>query len=225
MAEGTHPVSGGMMTIPRWAAILAGVLVLLLLSAAMVSYIQGRSDLAALQATIKAKDERIDQLVKSVEVSQRTVDTLQAEMTRRDEETRRQLDRLSQLSRRSETATPQQLATEIKSLLPVAPVVNGDQVTITQQELRDLFAAGVRLKTVEVQLESATKNVAVLTAIIKEKDSQLSSKDEQLKLTGQQRDEAVKVAKGGSFLKRLGRAAKWVAVGVVVGVAVMAGRR
>ena|SRR6202162_375950 len=140
---------------------------------------------------------------------------------------RREQDRAEQLrdtlqhieSLKRAVQTPQQVIKEIPQYLPQLPVpIHIEQapaepgkpqpppvVTIPPQDLKTLYDFSADCAACKAERDalkaSATDDRAKMDALTKERDA------------------AIREAKGGSFLRRVARAAKWLAIGVAVGYA------
>ncbi len=89
------------------------------------------------------------------------------------------------------------------STLPNAPKPNAPGAFIPAQDLKPLYDFGLDCQACQAKLSTAQSNLA----------------DEQKKTAAltKERDDALRVAKGGSALRRIARAAKWFALGAAAG--------
>ena len=92
-------------------------------------------------------------------------------------------------------------ADSARGKLPEAP--SPSQVAIPAEDLKPLYDFAVDCKTCQTRLAAATADLA----------------DEKTKTQalGRERDAALRLAKGGSAWRRVGRAAKWFVIGVAAG--------
>ncbi len=128
--------------------------------------------------------------------------------------------------KKAATQKPADLVKALPEVLPLprpmvleetAPVVAGTtdigakadvpepKVAMPVEDLKPLYDAAVACKECQVELAAAQANL----------------KDEKAKsaAVSRERDDALRVAKGGSLLRRVARAAKWFVIGAAVGAA------
>ena len=205
-------------------ALMAGAAAALL-SAAMASssYLGAREDRIRMQAALDAQKTVIQQ---AADERQRHVQ----EDAARDAATQKQLVAMQQFIQKNvQTAqqiaqwAPQQVQVPqpINVNIPPATLQNPKPdaiVTIPQADLPPIRDAIERCKECGLSLATAQQDLA--------------SQKEQLRLAGEQfsavkieRDAAIKAARGGGFWRRVGRAAKWFALGAVAGAAAAAAAR
>jgi hypothetical protein len=128
--------------------------------------------------------------------------------------------------------TPQEVVSALKDVLPLpAPLIvepehvdgsgpegslvagksrksadaSSSQIRLPAEDLKPLYDFSLDCKACKAQLAAA----------------QADLKDERVKtaVVGRERDDALRVAKGGSVLRRVARAAKWFAIGAAMGAA------
>ena len=152
--------------------------------------------------------------------AQKDIDALKAQQQQNADTLRQQLAALER--EKSTPAAPQQIVLDASHLMPALPKplevqsvpVNAQlpdgpktqQVVIPAADLEDVRDFSVNCQETADKLEACTKDDADLK--------------QEIVLTGQQRDEWEKAAKGGSVWHRAMTAGKWLLVGAVAGYAV-----
>jgi hypothetical protein len=148
---------------------------------------------------------------------QKDIDALKAAAAQTDESLKAQLASLAQQAK--QPATPQQIVIDASKMIPNLPTplqvqqipVNASipdgpkvqQVVIPDQDVTAVRDYGLACQAAADKLTACT--------------SDQSNLQKQLSLTGAQRDEWQKAAKGGSFWHRALTAAKWIAIGGAAG--------
>ena len=174
------------------------------------SWLEAHDDQIRLAATLEVQGKLLDQ-------TKQQSAALAAEQKQRDAALQSQLETMRAAV--AKIQTPQQIAQWLPQQLPLpAPVsvaippatpqnpAPSVVATIPQQDLAPIRNA------VE-SCEECTKKLAVAQQDSVSKDQQLKLAGEQLSAAENERDAAIKAAKGGGLWTRLQRNAKWFAVG------------
>jgi hypothetical protein len=114
--------------------------------------------------------------------------------------------------------TPAQIAQWIPQQLPGLP--QPIQITIPKQEPgQPLPPAEARIPQEDLQALKALISECQVCKVEREQaQGQLADEQQKNKLLAGERDAAVKAAKGGGFWQRAKKAAKWLGIGIVVGI-------
>lgn len=191
---------------------IAAVLALLTLGAfVFYSWLEAHDDQIRLAATVDAQGKLLDQ-------AKQQSAALAAGEKQRDAALQSQLETMRDAV--AKIQTPQQIAQWLPQQLPLpAPVsvaippaspqnsAPAAVATIPQQDLTPI-------RNAVASCEECSKQLAVAQQDGAAKDQQLKLAGQQLSAAENERDAAIKAAKGGSFWTRLHRNAKWFAFGV-----------
>jgi hypothetical protein len=200
------------MSIKAWLQLVAFAFVVVLAAGVSVAWEDVRRQQADLQDKLASTQEQL-----------RAADA--REETRKTQ-LREQLAQIAQQQKRVQS--PEQIVQALPSVLPLpepltvnavpsaasagAPAKAGSvqgapapKVQLPSEDLKPLYDYALSCKACQDQLSAA----------------QADLKDEKTKTQalGRERDDALRVARGGSVLQRVARAAKWFAIGAVAGAA------
>lgn len=205
------------MTLRTKIEIAAALALLVVAAFAFSAWLEAHDDRLRLQSTLDAQSKLMDQ-------AKQQSAALSAQEKQRDAALQSQLETMRDAV--GKIQTPQQIAQWLPRQLPLpAPVtitvppaaaqnprLSGGQAappavaTIPQQDLAPIRSA------VE-SCEECGKKLAVAEQDAAAKDQQLQLAGQQLSAAENERDAAIKAAKGGAFWTRLRRNAKWFAIG------------
>lgn len=208
----------------RWQKIVGGGAVFVAALVILSAYVSQVAANSELQATLRANEKVMQE---SARVQKELADQLQGVKDQlKDVDQQRQADRDRFASLQRTTTTPQQIATEIKKILPnfgevkIQPdPVRPDkaQVTISQEQWDELWKASLNWKAAQAENAGLVKRNELLERNVKLLEQTVAQKDVDIKALKDDLDSAKKAAKGGSFWKRVKSGARFTAVGVVIG--------
>ncbi len=196
--------------------LVAGILVLVIVSLVVSSWVGAREDRVRLAATLEA------QTAAQSEIKKQQADLAEQKKQAADEQTRQLAATQQQFQR---AVTPEQIAAlaqqimglkkPITIVMPAATKENPNPQAVAQVAVADAPAAKKYLDDCEICRTNLDATVKQMTFAQQQAELE-KKKNESLTV---ERDAAIKAAKGGSVLQRVGRAAKWLAIGVAIGYA------
>jgi hypothetical protein len=144
------------------------------------------------------------QLRADVKATQQTLDEANQRMSARDESLQKVIAALEK--KKASVDTPAQIMKDLPEELPLPAPMAADLsggTMVPKEDLKPLYNFAVNCRECQARLTAA----------------QADLKDEQTKTqaVGKERDSALQAAKGGPVWRRVGRAAKWFAIGAAAG--------
>lgn len=190
---------------------IAAVLLLLAISAfVFYSWLEAHDDQLRLAATLDEQGKLLDQ-------AKQQSDALTAEQKQRDAALQSQLETMRDAV--SKIQTPQQIAQWLPLQLPLPAHVTITIPPATPQNSSPSAIATIPqedlapIRNAVESCEECDKNLAAAQQDTAAKDQQLKLAGEQLSAAENERDAAIKAAKGGGLWTRLHRNAKWFLIG------------
>lgn len=209
-----------MLTSRHWWEIGGGAVALIVCSILGGSWLGAREDAIRAKAAVDAQQQIIA-------AAEKQTKAIQDAETERDRATAANVAALTAAAAHQTTPAeiaawiPKQLATPQPITFTIPPATAANPTPAATASIPQADLPALRDQISECQVCGAKLSTA---------EEDLSGKDQQLKLAGEdlsamtkERDAWKTAAKGGSFLSRLKRASKWLVIGVAVGAAAVCG--
>lgn len=190
---------------------LAGVVLALM---AVAAYVSSREDRIRMDATISAQKTVLDQYAKDRSDHEKQDAARDAQTAAAIQTMQSAVDKLKTPAQMAQWI-PQQISTPQPFTINIPPATKESPkpdavATIPQADLPAIRDAIEHCKECDVKLATATADVA-------SRDAQMKLADAQIKALKTERDSAIDAAKGGNWIQRLKRNAKYLIIGAIAG--------
>jgi hypothetical protein len=206
-----------------WTKIALAAIAVLIVAAAFVAW---RSDLR-MRAELNAKIRSQEKIIADLDAKQRTRAAGLAQTLKRLDQQKHAVKTPAQILKQLPSVLPlpvplvpspvgamlqppeaqappqQALPGAPKSLLPTGPPVPTGRLNLPPEDLKPLYDFAIECQACQARLAAA--------------QADLSDERSKTAALSRERDDALRAARGGSPWRRIGRAAKWFAIGAVAG--------
>jgi hypothetical protein len=199
-----------------WIKLAALVIALALAASVFVAWREARKEQMALQAELKTTQQALAEATARQATRDAAVNDLIAGLKKKEAAVQKPAQVVAALPDvlplpapiTVELAPPSQNQTPgpgqpASATLPDAPDATEPKVNFPAKDLKPLYDFAADCKVCQAKLGTAQADLA---------DEKLKSQ-----ALGRERDDALRAAKGGSVLRRIARAAKWLAIGAAAG--------
>jgi hypothetical protein len=178
------------MSVPRILRVAALLVAIALGATSWFAWKQSRKEQAQLQADVMATQQTLAQANQGISGRNAGLQKVIATLEKK----------------KATVYTPAQIMSDLPQELPLPKPMVADisgSAMLPKDDLKPLYNFAVVCQECQARLTAAQADL---------KDAQVKTQ-----ALGRERDTALQAAKGGSILRRIGRAAKWFAIGVAAG--------